>query len=91
MQVLEESESEVEYPIVIEVDNVGAIYMANNHTTSQRTKPVDTRYHFVGNYVEDGIQKPDADIFTKNTIGVIPQAFQEGWIQVLMVSNRNSV
>jgi len=57
LQVLEESESEVEYPIVIEVDNVGAIYMANNHTTSQRTKPVDTRYHFVGNYVEDGILK----------------------------------
>jgi len=57
LQVLEESEIEVEYPIVIEVDNVGAIYMANNHTTSQRTKPVDTRYHFVGNYVEDGILK----------------------------------
>jgi hypothetical protein len=75
-QVLEEMGIELEYPIVIEVDNVGAIYMANNHTTSQRTKHVDTRYHFVRNYVEDGILKVvfvrsednDADIFTKNTI-----------------------
>ena len=54
-QVLEEMGIELEYPIVIEMDNVGAIYMANNHTTSQRTKHVDTRYHFVRNYVEDGI------------------------------------
>jgi len=42
---------------VIEVDDVGAIYIANNHTTSQRTKHVDTRYPFVRNYVEDGILK----------------------------------
>jgi hypothetical protein len=27
----------LEYPIIIEVDNAGAIYLANNHTTSQRT------------------------------------------------------
>ncbi len=75
-QVLEEMGIELEYPIVIEVDNVGAIYLANNHTTSQRTKHVDTRYHFVRNYIEDGILKVvfvrsednDADIFTKNTI-----------------------
>jgi hypothetical protein len=65
----------LEYPIIIEVDNAGAIYLANNHTTSQRTKHVDTRYHFVRNYIEDGIIKVvfvrsednDADIFTKNT------------------------
>jgi len=56
-QVLEEMGFELEYPIVIEVDNVGAIYLANNFTTSQRTKHLDTRYHFVRNYTEDGILK----------------------------------
>ena len=48
--------------------------MANNHTTSQRTKHIDTRYHFVREYVEDGIVKVQyvkteenlADPFTKN-------------------------
>jgi hypothetical protein len=35
------------YPIEIHCDNVGAIYLANNHTTSQRTKHIDTRQHFV--------------------------------------------
>jgi len=42
-QVLKEIEIELEYPIVIDMDNVGAIYMANSHTTCQRTKHVNTR------------------------------------------------
>lgn len=65
---------EIEFPIQVNVDNAGAIFMANNRTTSQRTKHVDTRYHFVREYVEDGIlkvvyvmsEKNDADPFTKN-------------------------
>jgi len=44
-QVLEDMGIELEYLIVLEVDNLGVIYMANNHTTSQRTKHVDTSYH----------------------------------------------
>jgi hypothetical protein len=53
---------------------VGAIYLANNHCNSQRTKHIDTRRHFVREWVEDDILKiiftPNlhntADIFTKN-------------------------
>ena len=56
------------------VDNIGAIYLTKNATTGSRTKHVDTRYHFVRDYVEDGIIKVQfvrseenhADIFTKN-------------------------
>jgi len=75
-QVSKEMGIELEYLTVIEVCNVGAIYMANkNHSTSQRTKYVDTR-SFCENYVKDEILKVvlvrlednDADIFTKNTI-----------------------
>ena len=77
--VVESIGLEVEYPMIIEVDNVGAIYLSNNYTTSQRTKHIDTRYHFVREYVEDGVLKVvfvrgednEADIFTKNTIQVI--------------------
>jgi hypothetical protein len=35
------------YPIVIKDDNVGAIYLSNNYTTSQRTKHIDIRQPFV--------------------------------------------
>jgi hypothetical protein len=65
----------VQLPIEIHVDNVGAIYLSNNYTTSQRTKHIDVRVHFVRQYIEEGIFKivfvksedNDADIFTKNT------------------------
>ena len=49
--------------------------MANNETLGQRTKHIQTRYHFTREYVQDGILKivyvlsenNDADIFTNNT------------------------
>jgi hypothetical protein len=67
-------EIQVEYPIRVHVDNVGAIYLAEQATSSIRTKHIDTRYHFVREYIEDGIIKitfvrsaeNTADIFTKN-------------------------
>ena len=40
-QILKSIGVEVELPIVVKVDNVGAIFMTENVTTSQRTKHVD--------------------------------------------------
>ena len=34
---------EVELPITVHVDNVGAIWLSNNRTTSDRTKHIDIR------------------------------------------------
>jgi hypothetical protein len=39
------------------VDNVGAIFMAENVTMSTRRRHVDVRYHFVREFVEDGFIK----------------------------------
>ena len=38
-------------PIKVRVDNIGAIWLANNSAVSERTKHVDTRAHFVWSYV----------------------------------------
>ena len=62
------------YPIIVHVDNIGAIYMAENGSSSNQTKHVNTRYHFVRELIEEGIMKiefvksenNDSDIFTKN-------------------------
>jgi hypothetical protein len=67
----------VKLPIVVRVDNIGAIFMAENVTTSTRTRHVDVRYHFVREFVEDGFiriifvrtTENKADIFTKNVTG----------------------
>ena len=73
-QVLEFLGQEIESPIKIQVDNIGAIYMAENGASSNQTKHVNTRYHFVRELIEDGTlmiefvksENNDSDIFTKN-------------------------
>ena len=65
---------ELERPITIHCDNVGAIFMGNNAKASLRTKQIYMRYHFIREYIVDGTveivfvpsEKHDADIFTKN-------------------------
>ena len=79
VQFLQTMNIEVELPITVHVDNVGAIWLSNNRTTSDRTKHIDIRISFVKEYQEDGIiiikfvksEENDADIFTKNTTNVI--------------------
>jgi hypothetical protein len=73
-QVLSVMGVKVELIIRINVDNVGAIFLCKNSTSSNRTKHVDTRYHFVRDMIEANLVKvffvPSemivADIFTKN-------------------------
>ena len=73
-QVMEFLNITVMLPITVRVDNVGAIYLANNAISGPRTKHVDIRYHFVRDYIEKGIiqidfvksEDNDSDIFTKN-------------------------
>ena len=76
-QLLMSMDVEVKLPIVVRVNNIGAIFMSNNVAVLQRTKHVDIRYHFVHEFVLDGFLKVvfvktednDADIFTKNLNG----------------------
>jgi hypothetical protein len=53
-QILLSMGIEVKLPIIVRVDNIGAIFMTENVSTSSRTKHVDVKYHFVCEYVEDG-------------------------------------
>ena len=49
VQLLQTMNIEVELPITVHVDNVGAIWLSNNHTTSDRTKDIDIRASFQKN------------------------------------------
>ena len=46
-QVLEFLNQAIKLPIVIQVDNIGAIYMAENGSSNSQTKHVNVCYHFV--------------------------------------------
>jgi hypothetical protein len=73
-QVIEFLNIKLELPIKILMDNVGAMFLTENQSMSQRTRHIDVRYHFIRDYVEDGVvqvifvrsEHNDADVFTKN-------------------------
>jgi hypothetical protein len=63
----------VNLPIVVKTDNIGAIFMSENASTGFRTWHVDTRYHFVREFIKNGFIKIEfvrlaknySDLFTK--------------------------
>jgi hypothetical protein len=73
-QLLENMGLQIELPIQLQVDNTGALFLAENSTTGQRTKHIDVRHHFIRNLIEDKIIEVkfvktadnDADSYTKN-------------------------
>ena len=76
-QMLRSMEIKVPLPIKVQVDNVGAIWLANNSSVSERTKHVDLRAHFVRDMIKDQVievkfvKSADngSDIMTKNQQG----------------------
>ena len=76
-QMLRSMEIKVPLPITVQVDNVGAIWLANNSSVSERTKHVDLRAHFVRDMIKDQVveiyfvksAENDSDIMTKNHRG----------------------
>ena len=79
MQILKFMNIEVQLPVIVHVDNVGAIFMSENVTSSTRTRHMDTRWHFVREKQEEGLIRivfvPSAgnisDILTKNVTGEV--------------------
>jgi len=71
-------EIKLDYPILIQCDYVGAIYLAINEKTSGQTKHIYVWYHYERDFIEDGIVKiifvrskdNQADPLTKN----VPEA-----------------
>ena len=74
IQVLGSTKILIEYPVMVRVENVGAIFMASNITTTSFIKHMDIRYKNVNEYFKDGAIKiifvksayNDSDILTKN-------------------------
>jgi hypothetical protein len=73
-QILLFLELYIETPVQVWIDNVGAIFMSENQTSSQRTRHMDCRWWFVSGLLDQGLIKIDfvktkdnvSDIGTKN-------------------------
>ena len=65
---------EFQKPIEVKIDNVGALFLVKSRNTSERTRHIDARYHYIRELVDEGLIKIEfirsednvADIFTKN-------------------------
>jgi hypothetical protein len=76
LQILKSLGVETELPIIIYVENVGAIFMSENISATSGTRHVDARYHFVREFIVDGVIKiifvksaeNKSDGFTKKVI-----------------------
>jgi len=69
-----EEHTNVNLPLLLRMDNTGAVYLANNHSTGPRTKHIDIRTHYVRELIDREFLRTlfiksednDADIFAKN-------------------------
>ena len=74
VKILEDLKFTIPKPVVVRVDNIGAMFLAENNSTSQRTRHIDIRYKWVSEFIEEGevsvvfvkTADNDANIFTKN-------------------------
>ena len=76
IHVLEGMKIAVKKPVIVRVDNMGAIFMAKNTTATKRTKHIDIKAHFVHEHVNEETgqmeivfvrsEENKSDIFTKN-------------------------
>jgi hypothetical protein len=79
MRVVESIGLKVKKPMIIEMDNKGAVDLANNWSIGGRTRHVEVRQHFLRDLKEEGTiiikWKPgvdtSSDLFTKNLPGPI--------------------
>ncbi len=77
MRVLESMGLKVKKPMILKVDNKGAMDLANNWSVGGRTRHVDTHQYFLRELKEEGVinvewiptAENSADLFTKNLPG----------------------
>jgi hypothetical protein len=87
-QVLDSLGIKVKLPIIVKVDNVGAIFMSENATATNRTRHVDARYHFIREFIMDGFikvifvksEENKADPFTKNVKSDLYEKFIDDYL-----------
>jgi hypothetical protein len=94
---------EVELPIIVKTDNIGAMFMAQNSSSGMRTRHVDTWYHFVRENLDDRIIKIEfiksvenqSDILTKNVTQEIYERhvkkFLEEYIKGSLMGERYTI
>ena len=75
--------------MILEMDNMGAVHLANNWSVSGRTRHIDVRQCFLRELKEEGIlivkwtpgATNVADLFTKNLAGPLFEEFTQVFVK----------
>ena len=78
IQLLQTMNIYVQLPIKVNVDNIGTIWLANNNSSSERTRHIDIRAHFIKGFVLEGVihivfvmsANSDSNLFTKKILSM---------------------
>jgi hypothetical protein len=89
----------VNLPIVVKTDSIGASFMSENASTGFCTWHVDTRYHFVREFIEDGFIKiefvcsveNDSDLLTKKVNQELHAKHKKKFLEDSEVHSRKGV
>jgi len=76
-QLLETLKIDYQKPVKVNVDNIGAVFLSKNRNSSERTKHIDIKYHYIREQMDKGLidvvfvrsEENLADLFTKNLCG----------------------
>jgi hypothetical protein len=87
-EILTSMKIKVKLPIICRVDNVGAIFIAENSTATPKSKHIDTRAKYVAKYITDGFLKiifvkseeNQSDMLTKNVSNETLEKHSERYI-----------
>ena len=89
----------VHLPIIVCVDNVGAIFMSENMSTSGRTKHINIQYRYVNKMVLDGFLKivfvktkeNVANIFMKNMMSEVYRHLVKNFLSEKSILSKTSI
>jgi hypothetical protein len=68
VQLLQTVDIEVELPVKVYVDDIGAILLATNQTTSKRAKHVGVQHHYVCEKLIEGMKSNQSNTYILNPI-----------------------
>ena len=80
VQLLGNMKIAVKYPVIVRVNNEGAICMSSNITTPCHTKHVDIRYKYVNEHVEMESADNDSNILTNNLSAELHEKYSKNMV-----------
>jgi hypothetical protein len=83
IQVMESIGLQIKKPILVHVDDVQAIFMAETPSATKHTRHIDTRYHFIRDYIIDKTIKNIFSTFHENKSDMFTKILRQIFMMII--------